>query len=464
MQDSSNGTAKSAASFASVSRFSAMSQRIKSNNEPGPGAAALAGDATAAAGRKGSQSSTISSSGGGGTSKATAARSFLSSGGGGVDASSAATTTAASSGPLIEGNVATLGGIDCGEEVISVQHTENGAALLTGLFSGVIKVFNAHAGSVIATLDPDSIEDKDDIVGNDNGGGFGRGYPLSRLRCKPYSDAAAGNTLVAATYASGHLRVWNYANSTCVGQVRDERSNAEYLCLSYNPFVDVIAVGEDNGHIKLYDENTLQVVSLLKKSLDASKTDGHADRVLCIENHPLNPHEFVSSGYDDTMQFWDARCPNAVRSAPDVTVCGDGIRFDRRGRDLLVASWRPDNQLQIVDYSTAKARLQFEPEPQSTYLTCAQYLGKDFIVAGGTNRGIVRIYDRHRGTVVATVREISGVYDIDVPRRGAAHGAAAAAAAGGGGGQAATPAAVAANKFVMTSGNNVVTMDYFKSK
>ena len=90
---------------------------------------------------------------------------------------------------------------------------------VTGLFSGVIKVFNAHAGSVIATLDPDSIEDKDDIVGNDNGGGFGRGYPLSRLRCKPYSDAAAGNTLVAATYASGHLRVWNYANSTCVGQV-----------------------------------------------------------------------------------------------------------------------------------------------------------------------------------------------------------------------------------------------------
>lgn len=55
-QDSSNGTAKSASSFASVSRFSAMSQRIKSSNEPGAGAV---GDAAAAAGRKGSQSSTI---------------------------------------------------------------------------------------------------------------------------------------------------------------------------------------------------------------------------------------------------------------------------------------------------------------------------------------------------------------------------------------------------------------------
>ena len=96
-------------------------------------------------------------------------------------------------------------------------------------------------------------------------------------------------------------------------------------------------------------------------------------------------------------------------------------------------------------------------------------------MAGGTNRGIVRIYDRHRGTVVATVMEISGVYDIDVPRRGV-YGAAAAAAgaAGGGAGSAAgiggpaapapAAAAAAANKFVMTSGNNVVTMDYFKSK
>ena len=41
--------------------------------------------------------------------------------------------------------------------------------------------------------------------------------------------------------------------------MRDERRDAEYLCLSYNPFVDVIAVGEENGHIKLYDEHTLQV-------------------------------------------------------------------------------------------------------------------------------------------------------------------------------------------------------------
>ena len=78
-----------------------------------------------------------SSSGGGGTSKAATARSFLSNSGGAVagaggaeaSSASAATTAVSAAGPVIEGNVATLGGIDCGDEVLSVQHTENGAAL-----------------------------------------------------------------------------------------------------------------------------------------------------------------------------------------------------------------------------------------------------------------------------------------------------------------------------------------------
>lgn len=42
-------------------------------------------------------------------------------------------------------------------------------------------------------------------------------------------------------------------------QARDENKEAEYLCLSHNPFADFIAVGTDSGTIKVYDEKTLQV-------------------------------------------------------------------------------------------------------------------------------------------------------------------------------------------------------------
>ena len=55
-------------------------------------------------------------------------------------------------------------------------------------------------------------------------------------------------------------------------QVRDENKEAEYLCLSHNPFADFIAVGTDNGTIKVYDEKTLQVSYMLTTSSSVIKT------------------------------------------------------------------------------------------------------------------------------------------------------------------------------------------------
>ncbi len=50
----------------------------------------------------------------------------------------------------------------------------------------------------------------------------------------------------------------------------------------------------------------------------------------------------------NVCQFWDARLPHAARSVSGAFVCGEGLSFDRRGRELLVASWRPGNdQLQV---------------------------------------------------------------------------------------------------------------------
>ena len=46
--------------------------------------------------------------------------------------------------------------------------------------------------------------------------------PVSRIRCKPGPDGTgshSSNHLIAATYVSGYLRIWNYDNGLCVGQV-----------------------------------------------------------------------------------------------------------------------------------------------------------------------------------------------------------------------------------------------------
>ena len=153
------------------------------------------------------------------------------------------------------------------------------------------------------------------------------------------------------------------------------------MCLSFNPFVEVIAVGLSSGNLKLYDEKTMQVVSLLQKSLNPNSVNGHTDRVLCVANHPSNPHEFVSAGWDNTLQVWDARAPNAVRSIRGALVCGEGLTFDRKGRDLMIASWRGDGHLVMMDYASGKIIQTFDTNVASaadstTYLTSAQFLGK----------------------------------------------------------------------------------------
>lgn len=329
--------------------------------------------------------------------------------------------------PVIDGNAQVHGNLDCGDKIISVVHSADGSSLIGGLMNGSIRIFNTSSGLLHGILENEDTASE--------------AMPISRLKCKPGHTESTCSNIIAATYVSGHLRVWNYVNGQCISQVQDENKDVEYLCLSYNPFADVIAVGLDNGHIKLYDERTMQVTSLLKRSLSPSKVDGHTDRVFCIANHPLNPHEFVSSGWDNTLQFWDARAPHAVRSVYGVFVCGEGLAFDKRGRELMVAHWRPWRNLQFLEYSSGNVIGEVEPDLQHPhYLTCAQYVGKDCVIAAGTDRSIVKLIDRHTKSVFATVKEVGAVYDIDVAHKGQMGG----------------------NKFVVASRHHITTMDFVK--
>ena len=237
------------------------------------------------------------------------------------------------------------------------------------------------------------------------------------------------------------INPWSVKAPEKLFQVQDENKDIEYLCLSYNPFADVIAVGLDNGHIKLFDEKTLQITSLLKKSLSSSKVDGHTDRVFCIANHPLNPHEFVSSGWDNTLQVWDVRAPHAVRSIYGVFVCGEGLAFDRRGKELMVAHWRPWRNLQFLDYSNGNVINEVEADPQNPhYLTCAQYIGKDHVAIGGTDRSLVKIIDKHTLTTLASIKDIGAIYDLDVN----------------------TKAQLTGNRIVVATRTNILNIDFNK--
>ena len=101
----------------------------------------------------------------------------------------------------------------------------------------------------------------------------------------------------------------------------------------------------------------------------------------------------------------------------------------------------PENQLRLIDYATGKCIENFEPELTPHYLSCAQTIGKELIVAGATNKGKVKIVDRHKKVSVASLTDMPNVFDIDVVKKTLPGGA---------------------HRFTVTSNNNLVTLEFKK--
>ena len=69
--------------------------------------------------------------------------------------------------------------------------------------NGSIKVFSAITGNLAGVL-----ENEESLT---------EAMPISRIKCKP--NSGGDNPILAATYVSGHLRLWNYANGQCISTV-----------------------------------------------------------------------------------------------------------------------------------------------------------------------------------------------------------------------------------------------------
>ena len=83
-----------------------------------------------------------------------------------------------------------------------------------------------------------------------------------------------------------------------------------------------------------------------------------------------------SGGWDGDIHVWDARRPHSVKRFYGPFIAGEGIDIDKKGKELAVSCWRSQHQLQILDYGSGEIISDIEPERQTSYLSCVQYLGR----------------------------------------------------------------------------------------
>ncbi|XP_036402615.1 katanin p80 WD40 repeat-containing subunit B1-like [Megalops cyprinoides] len=156
-----------------------------------------------------------------------------------------------------------------------------------------------------------------------------------------------------------------------------------------------MATGGSDSVIHLYDLHTHQRLHTYSASSNRTVMDGHRFRVFAVNFHPNREREFISGGWDNTIQFWDTRQQNSVRMVLGPHVCGDCLQIDPVANHILSGSWRKEKALEIFDYDSGQkiSEAPNDPQGQSRIYTC-HWLGQDHIIAGGSQSNMLRVIDR----------------------------------------------------------------------
>jgi WD40 repeat protein len=296
----------------------------------------------------------------------------------------------------VEGSLQLTDTINSGSDVMCLRYSADGTVLAAGLANGSIKVYSVETGECLHMLTTDDELNK---------------LPVTSIRFYPSSHR------LAASYATGQVRLWHYSSSSCLAAIDDKRSQT--LSMSLNLKGDRFATVGSDPQVSIYDIETKKRVLILDATDSRDKMDGHRARVFAVVYHPTEDHILLSGGWDDTVQYWDERQKHSFRKFFGPHICGDALDIDPVYSHILTGSWRKDTPLQIWDFGTGEKIKDVPQDVQYTsQLYCAQWVSHDSIACGGCFNNMARLIDRGTLNTVGVLSQLSqGVYCIDNSRQ-----------------------------------------------
>lgn len=97
----------------------------------------------------------------------------------------------------------------------------------------------------------------------------------------------------------------------------------------------------------------------------ATGKPGHSSNVTCVKFNRQDKNILISGGWDNTIQVWDLRTGDTVRSIYGPYIAGDAL--DIIDDLILSGQYRQENQLQIWDLQSGelKSTLDWNDDLQS---------------------------------------------------------------------------------------------------
>lgn len=171
------------------------------------------------------------------------------------------------------------------------------------------------------------------------------------------------------------------------------------MCLDYSPDYNYFATAGNDKHVRLYDDKTKTLVSVMKPG--GFEQPGHSNRIFSLCFSKENPSLLVSGGWDNTVQFYDTRQGTITNSFYGPHISGDSL--DIKGDYILTGSWAIKEQIQLWDLRTMKlvqnVKWEDNKEDNSTYIYSAQFeKGGTFdsclFAVSGSNDNTFRIFEK----------------------------------------------------------------------
>lgn len=279
---------------------------------------------------------------------------------------------------------------DAESEVFCVRFSPDDQYLAAACGDGAIRVYNTMTGKRAFLLHDERREQ--------------HLLPTTQLRWRPQQAISKTRNVLISIGADGRITHWHTSSGMCLHEIH-EKDNQLY-CLDYAMDGSHFATAGKRREVHIYDEVTKKQTAVLTGG-DSMNTPGHSNRVFSLKYHPRMPEVLVTGGWDNTVQFWDAREGHAVRAIFGPHVCGDAVDIAEDGDTILTGSWRADKQLQLWDFRSERV-LQNIPWRTGASLAqpCMVYTaqfskdeGSSMIAAGGSGANEARLFDRTSGGV-----------------------------------------------------------------
>ncbi|OMJ83243.1 hypothetical protein SteCoe_15898 [Stentor coeruleus] len=140
--------------------------------------------------------------------------------------------------------------------------------------------------------------------------------PLCNIRWRPEKGLNKGILMVASS--EGAVLHWQASTGRLLNTIFFPENQA--LCCDYSPDGENFAIGWKDMAVKIYDDNTKQLVKELRRS---GENSGHGNRILSVKWQSSNI--VFSAGWDNNVYMWDLRSRAPVKFFQGAFLTGDAM-------------------------------------------------------------------------------------------------------------------------------------------